>query len=110
MSVGALYLFAAAAASVAPFQCAGEAKPDLRREEEPAEALYGLAEKFKAKGDAAAQAETLRYIVKMYPTSRFAESARIDLEGLSEGGGKSDDKSDGAKGGASGVEKAAPAP
>src|SRR4051812_19300293 len=74
----------AAAASFAPFQCAGEAKPDLRREEEPAEALYNLAEQFKAKGAAGARADTPRYIAKMSPTSRFAESARLDLEELSE--------------------------
>ena len=84
LSAGTLLFAAAASASLAPFQCAGEAKPDLRREEEPAEALYGLAEQFKAKGATAARVETLRYILKKYPTSRFAESAQIDLEGLSQ--------------------------
>lgn len=72
----------AAAASFAPFQCASEPKPELAREEEPGEALYHLAEQFKAKGASAARADTLRYLVKMYPTSRFAEAARLDLEEL----------------------------
>lgn len=76
------FVFAASAA-LAPFQCASEAKPELRREEEPAEALYNLAEQFKAKGADAARADTLRYLLKMYPTSRFAEAARLDLEGAS---------------------------
>jgi outer membrane protein assembly factor BamD (BamD/ComL family) len=68
-----------ASASLAPFQCAGEVDPNKRREEEPGEALYGLAEQFKARGDQRARADTLRYIIKKYPTSRFAERARLDL-------------------------------
>lgn len=69
----------AASASLAPFQCASEVDPNKRREEEPGEALYELAEQFKAKGDPKARAEALRYILKKYPTSRFAERARLDL-------------------------------
>ena len=68
-----------ASASFAPFQCASEADPNRRREEEPGEALYGLAEQFNAKGDQRARAETLRYLLKKVPTSRFAERARLDL-------------------------------
>lgn len=70
------------AAGSAPFQCASEIDPQRRREEEPAEALYGLAEQFKARGERAAQVTTLRYIVKRYPSSRFAEMARLDLDAL----------------------------
>jgi TolA-binding protein len=76
---GAALSLLLASASFAPFQCASETDPNKRREEEPGEALYGLAEQFKAKGDQKARADTLRYIVKKYPTSRFAERARLDL-------------------------------
>jgi hypothetical protein len=65
--------------SGAPFQCASKVDPNKRMEEEPGEALYGLAEKFKAEGNQAARTETLKYIVARYPASRFAEMARQDL-------------------------------
>ncbi len=48
-------------------------------EDDPAEALYTLADKFKGEGNAAARAETLRFLVARYPTSRFAEAAKLDL-------------------------------
>ena len=76
---GAALSLLLASASFAPFQCASEVDPNKRREEEPGEALYALAEHFKTKGDQKARADTLRYIVKKYPTSRFAEQARLDL-------------------------------
>ncbi len=63
----------------APMQCRGEPDFDKRREETPAEALYGLAEQFKAQGNPSAQRETLEYLVARYPSSRFAEMARTDL-------------------------------
>jgi hypothetical protein len=66
----------------APFQCASKAGPERRMEEEPAEALYELAEKFKAEGNPRAQAETLRYLVEKFPGSRFAEAAKQDLSGM----------------------------
>jgi len=64
----------------APLQCASEPEPALRREETPGEALYGLAEQFKAKGEDKAWRQTLEYLVVRYPNSRFAEMARDDLE------------------------------
>ena len=70
---------ALAAALSAPIQCARRTPPDQRMEDEPAEVLYSLAERFKAQGNAAAQAETLRFLVARYPVSRFAEAARLDL-------------------------------
>lgn len=70
------------AALTAPIQCASKPKPEQRREEEPAEALYNLADRFKKQGNPPAQAETLRAIVERYPSSRFAEAARLDLEQL----------------------------
>ena len=72
-----LLLFASL--SAAPYQCASKASPERRTEEEPAEVLYDLAEKFKAEGNARAQAETLRYLVQKFPASRFAEAAKQDL-------------------------------
>jgi hypothetical protein len=99
LTVGAILL--GSSASIAPFQCASQVDPDKRREEEPGEALYGLAEQFKAKGATGARVETLRYIVKRYPTSRFAQAARLDLESLSEpvpasGGEKGEETEKGA--------------
>ena len=75
----------ALSASKAPFQCASEADPNRRREEEPGEALYTLAEQFEAKGDRRAQKETLRIWIKSYPTTRFAGQARVDIEAMESG-------------------------
>jgi outer membrane protein assembly factor BamD (BamD/ComL family) len=63
----------------APLQCASEPEHSLRREETPGEALYGLAQQFKAKGNEQAWRQTLEYLVARYPNSRFAEMARQDL-------------------------------
>jgi TolA-binding protein len=54
-------------------------------EDDAAEVLYTLAEKFKTEGNQAARAETLRYLVERYPESRFAVTAKSDLDEL---GGK----------------------
>jgi hypothetical protein len=70
---------AVATAGSAPFQCARKPGPDRSIEEEPGQALYTLAQQFKADGNAQARTETLEFIVKKYPTSRFAEQARVDL-------------------------------
>jgi TolA-binding protein len=69
-----------AAALYAPFQCGSRVPPEHRMEDDAAEVLYKLAEKFKTEGNAGAHAETLRFLVERYPTSRFAERAKIDLE------------------------------
>ena len=71
---------ALAAALSAPVQCARRT-PDHRMEDDPAEVLYSLAEAFNAKGNPAARAETLRFLIARYPVSRFAEAARLDLNG-----------------------------
>jgi outer membrane protein assembly factor BamD (BamD/ComL family) len=63
----------------APFQCARKPGPEARLEDEPGQALYALAQQFKAEGNDRARTETLEYIVKQYPTSRYAEQARLDL-------------------------------
>jgi TolA-binding protein len=83
----ALVLAAAVAALAAPLQCERRPDPDLRQEETPGEALYGLAERFGAEGDTAARRATLEYLVERYPNSRFAVRAREELgSGHGEGG------------------------
>jgi outer membrane protein assembly factor BamD (BamD/ComL family) len=79
--VSRLFVAAMTIASIgsAPFQCARKPGPDVRLEDEPGQALYALAQKFKADGNEGARTETLEFIVKQYPTSRFAEQARLDL-------------------------------
>jgi outer membrane protein assembly factor BamD (BamD/ComL family) len=77
-----IVLLLAAATATAPFQCARKVDPEQRLEEEPAEALYNLAERFKAQGDEHARAETLRYLVQKYPSSRFALMAKDDLQAM----------------------------
>jgi outer membrane protein assembly factor BamD (BamD/ComL family) len=73
---GALLL---AAALGAPLQCARKPQAEQRTEDDPAEVLYTLAEKFKAEGNAPARAETLRFLMTRYPESRFTQAARVDL-------------------------------
>ena len=76
-AMGPLLLLAATA--TAPFQCAKTNDPNLRMEEDPSQVLYDLAETFHKKGDAGARAETLRFLIAKYPSSRYAEMARQDL-------------------------------
>lgn len=64
---------------IAPYQCARSPKPELAREESPGDALYLLAEDFKAKNDSAAREATLRFLVEHYPSSRHAPTAREEL-------------------------------
>jgi outer membrane protein assembly factor BamD (BamD/ComL family) len=70
-----------AAALSAPLQCARKPTAEHRTEDDAAEVLYTLAEQFKAQGNAPARAETLRFLVSRYPESRFAQAAKLDLEG-----------------------------
>ncbi len=41
--------------------------------------LYDLADAFHQKNDEHARAETLRFLIAKYPSSRYAEMARQDL-------------------------------
>lgn len=68
------------ALSVAPYQCAREPDPNRRIEDDPAEVVYKLAGRFKDEGKAEARATTLRYLVERFPTSRYAKTARLELE------------------------------
>jgi hypothetical protein len=65
--------------NLAPLQCRGEPDPELRRNETPDEALYGLAESFRSKGDERAWRATLEYLIERYPNGRFAVRAKQDL-------------------------------
>ncbi|MBK8259491.1 MAG: hypothetical protein IPK82_43395 [Polyangiaceae bacterium] len=67
------------ALSAAPYQCAKEPDPSRRMEDEPSDAVYRLAERFKTEGNTAARASTLRFIIERYPTSRHAKLAAAEL-------------------------------
>lgn len=66
--------------AVAPLQCPSPPRPEQAREESPGEALWLLAERFGERGDAAARRSTLTFLVERYPSSRFAERARLALQ------------------------------
>jgi outer membrane protein assembly factor BamD (BamD/ComL family) len=76
LSQAALFL----ALSVAPYQCAREPDPSRRIEDEPADVVYQLAERFKQQGKTDARAATLKYLIERFPTSRFAKQASADLQ------------------------------
>lgn len=77
---GTLVIAALLGAGGAPLQCAGEPSAATATEDDPGEALYGLAGRFREAGDRAAWEKTLRYIIERYPSSRFAATAQMDLE------------------------------
>ena len=76
----ALALLCVSLSGFAPLQCGGESDEAMRHYETPAEALYGLASRFRAQGDGKAWRATLQYLVERYPSSRFAVRAKDDLE------------------------------
>jgi len=63
----------------APLQCQRARPASQEREETPPEALWMLAERFRQGGDVQARRRTLEFLVERYPSSRFAERARIML-------------------------------
>ena len=75
-------LFLAAVVAIAPMQCKGSDDPTLSRSESPGDALYGLAQAFREKGQQDAYVETLQYIIDRYPSSRRAVTARSELEAI----------------------------
>ena len=77
MRAGALLLLAALGA---PFQCTSEPDPSEAREERPGEALYGLAQEFREAGDEDGWRRTLEHLIRRFPSSRFAVTARHDLD------------------------------
>jgi hypothetical protein len=67
--------------ALAPMQCGGKSQdPSLRTDDNPGDALYDLAQDFRAKGNAQSYRDTLRFIVARYPSSRRAVTAKLELE------------------------------
>jgi hypothetical protein len=75
----------AAAASIligtlaAPLQCGGGGADATHHEDSAGDALYALAQDFRAKGNVAASHDTLRYLVAHYPSNRHVPAAREEL-------------------------------
>ena len=65
--------------TLAPFQCAHTPDPNARREDTAGDALWSLAQDFRAHHDEPAARATLTYLVDHYPSSRYASAARDDL-------------------------------
>jgi hypothetical protein len=62
----------------APYQCASDdERPPV--EDSGPQALWILAERFKAEGNLPARETTLRQIIEAYPSSRYAQRARAEL-------------------------------
>ena len=68
-----------ALSTLAPFQCAHTPDPDDRREDTAGDALWGLAEEFRAHQNEQASRDTLQYLVARYPSNRHAPEARAKL-------------------------------
>lgn len=64
---------------LAPLQCGSPPEEHPEFEDSPAEALWDLSERFREAGDDDGRRRTLGYLVERYPSSRFAERARLAL-------------------------------
>lgn len=71
-----------ASSATAPYTCNKRQDPLRAMEEEPSEALYKLAETFRAQGDEHARETTLRTVADRYPSTRWAELAKQDLASM----------------------------
>lgn len=69
-------------AALAPIQCKRDPDPALRQEDTAGDALYALAQKFRAEGQIESARATLKYLVDRYPSSRYAGAARDELAAL----------------------------
>jgi hypothetical protein len=78
---------AALLSSMAPIQCGHTPDAELREDESPGDALWALAQRFKAANDATAQRQTLQYLVERYPASRWVGPAKEELGQLGGGAG-----------------------
>ena len=65
----------------APLQCGSGPDPGLRLEDTAGDALWALAQDFRAKGNEQAAKDTLRYLVEHYPSNRHVPAAKAELEG-----------------------------
>jgi hypothetical protein len=68
----------------APVQCTRTPDPDGRRDDQPGDALWALAAKFREEGNRSASDETLTYLVKQYPSDRHTPAAKELLAGRGE--------------------------
>jgi TolA-binding protein len=64
---------------LAPLQCGRAPSDHPEYEDSPGEALWDLSERFGAEGDEEGRRRTLAYLIERYPSSRFAERARVVL-------------------------------
>lgn len=85
MRFALLMLLAVATLGAAPVQCGDPEPIRYARRDDPAEVVYALGRRLEARGEHRAARETWRFVVERYPSSRWAERARIDLEAA--GGG-----------------------
>ena len=79
----ALFAVFLAAVADAPLQCSRTPDPSLRREDTAGDALWDLAQDFKAKGNHDAARETLQKLVDKYPSNRHVFAAREELASMS---------------------------
>jgi TolA-binding protein len=79
MTASRLLFVLCVSASSAPLQCPSTPPPEQAREDQAPEALWILAQRFSTHGDTQSSYATLRFLVERYPSSRFAERARITL-------------------------------
>jgi hypothetical protein len=70
-----------AALGSAPLQCRHDPDPNLRREDSAGDALYALAQDFRAKGNEDSAKQTLRFLIERYPSNRHVPAAKAELEG-----------------------------
>ncbi len=73
-------LLLALAVMLAPLQCSRQPADHPMYEDSPGEALWDLSERFREEGDEASRRRTLEYLVTRYPSSRYAERARLALQ------------------------------
>lgn len=75
--IGTGLLIASLASFAAPLQCGSGS--DMPREDSAGDALYNLAQDFRAKGNEQAAKDTLRFLVEHYPSNRHVPAARDEL-------------------------------
>jgi outer membrane protein assembly factor BamD (BamD/ComL family) len=86
---------ASAALSLAPFQCGHDPDPNVRREDTAGDALWALAQDFRARHDEAAAKDTLKFLIEKYPSSRHTPAAKEELAALSGSAGSVTPNADG---------------
>ena len=74
----ALVAVAVGFAGNAPIQC-GSGHGDDKHEDDAGDALWNLAEDFRAKGNEEARKQTLKHLVDKYPSNRHVPAAREEL-------------------------------